>query len=44
MIFEIERRLKKQLKIMNDKELDRAYQILLNYSSTLFRNFSLIED
>jgi len=41
IIFEIERRLKKQLKEMNDKELDRAYQILLNYSSTLFRNLSL---
>ena len=44
IIFEIERKLKKQLKEMSDKELDRAYQILLNYSSTLFRNFSLIED
>ncbi len=44
IIFEIERRLKKQLNDMSDKELDRAYQILLNYSSTLFRNFSLIED
>jgi len=44
IIFEIERKLKKQLSEMGDKELNRAYQILLNYSSTLFRNFSLIED
>lgn len=41
ILYEVERKIKFPLKEMNDSDLEKAYNILLNYSSILVRRFSL---